>query len=471
MNNMDVVLRLTGAHHAQLKAHLYQGDGKEAAAIILCGRRAGDSRHCLIARRVILVPYDQCSARTPARITWPTDVLLPHLTEAVARSLAVVKIHSHPGGLEEFSEFDDISDRDLFASIYGWMNNESPHASAVMLPNGRIFGRAVTPTGDFEPLSIISVIGDDLCFWFPKEEIPDVREFARRHAQAFGAGTAELLGRLTIAVIGTSGTGSPVIEQLARLGVQKLILVDPDRVEEKNLNRIVNATMEDALNGRFKVEVLAQAIRRMGLGTKVVTFARNLFDPEVVRTVAEADIVIGCMDSVDGRFLLNKLATFYALPYFDVGVKLAADGRGGVDQICGTVHYLQPGRSSLLSRGMFTMEQVRAAGLKRTDPAAYQEQLRSKYIVGAQEDRPAVISVNMLFAAMAVNELLARLHPYRDDGNADFAAYGLSLTQAQIYNEPENDLCRVLARHVGRGDVRPLLDMAELSDESTGKAA
>jgi hypothetical protein len=468
---MGVVLRLTGEQHALLKAHLYPGDGNEAAAVILCGRRAGDSRHCLTARQVIPIPYDQCGTRTPVRVTWSTDVLLPHLTEAAKRGLAIVKVHSHPGGLEKFSEWDDASDRDLFASVYGWMDTEHPHASAIMLPDSRIFGRVVTPTGEFEPLSMVSVVGDELRFWFPTERVTGVREFARRHAQAFGTGTAAILSKLTIAVIGGSGTGSPVIEQLARLGVGRLILVDPDGVEEKNLNRILNATMDDARSGEFKVEMLARAIRRMGLGTEVVTFARNLFDPGVVRAVAEADIVVGCMDSVDGRFLLNKLATFYVLPYFDVGVKLEADGHGGVEQICGTVHYLQPGRSSLLSRGMFTMEQVRADGLRRTDPAAYREQLRSKYIVGAQEERPAVISVNMLFAALAVNELLARLHPYRDDGNSDFASYGFSLTQAWLYHEPEGEPCRILSRHVGRGDVRPLLDMAELSDEGTRKAA
>lgn len=468
---MDVILRFTGEQHARLKAHLYPGDGNEAAAIILCGRRAGDSRHCLTARQVIPISYDQCGARTPVRVTWVTDVLLPHLTEAAKRGLAVVKVHSHPGGLEQFSEWDDASDRDLFASVYGWMDDEHPHASAIMLPDGRVFGRVIRPTGDFEPLSMVSVVGDDLRFWFPPEKVTGVREFARRHAQAFGAGTAAILSRLTVAVIGGSGTGSPVIEQLARLGVRRLILVDPDRVEEKNLNRILNTTTDDARGSELKVEVLARAIRRMGLGTEVITFARNLFDPEVVRAVAEADVVIGCMDSIDGRFLLNKLSTFYVLPYFDVGVKLEADGCGGVEQICGTVHYLQPGRSSLLSRGMFNMEQVRAAGLRRTDPSAYREQLHSKYIIGAQEDRPAVISVNMLFAALTVNELLAHLHPYRDDGNAEFAAYGLSLTQAQLYHEPEGAPCRVLARHVGRGDVRPLLDMAELSDESGEKAA
>jgi hypothetical protein len=151
------------------------------------------------------------------------------------------------------------------------------------------------------------------------------------------------------------------------------------------------------------------------------------------------------------------------LPYFDLGIKLVADGTGGVEQICGTVHYLQPDGSSLLGRGVYTLEQVRAAGLQRTNPAAYREQVQQKYITGVQEERPAVISVNFFCASLATNEFLARLHSYRDDGNAGFARHGFSLTQARLYAEPEGPPCALLARHVGRGDVRPLLEMPELS--------
>jgi hypothetical protein len=460
---MNIVLRLTADQHSQLNTHLFPGDGNEAAAVILCGRRAGNERHCLTARMIFPIPYDQCSIRTPWRITWSTETLLPVLTEAAKENLAIVKIHSHPGGFEEFSETDDKSDRDLFLSAYGWFDDEAPHASAIMLPDGRIFGRVVGATGEFTSLSSISVIGDDIRFLEPprcKTELPD---YTLRHRQIFGAGTTAVLRRLTVAVIGVSGTGSPVVEQLARLGVGKLILIDPDHIEEKNLNRILNARMEDACEKRFKVDVMERAVRKMGLGTEVATFSRNLCDSEVVKAVAQSDVIFGCMDGVDGRHLLNRLATFYLIPYFDVGVKLESDGRGGIDQVCGTVHYLQPGRSSLFSRGTYTLEQVRAAGLRRTDPRAYEEQLKEKYITGVVEDRPAVISVNMFFASLAVNEFLARLHPYRDDENKHFATYRFSLSQAQIYKEKEGEVCRLLARHVGHGDITPLLDMPELS--------
>ena len=264
-----------------------------------------------------------------------------------------------------------------------------------MFPDGRMIGRTVDDCGRFTSVSSINVVGDDLPFWPARTDNSTVPEFGHRVAQTFGAGTYELLRQLRVAVIGCSGTGSPVVEQLARNSVGTLVLVDPDRVEAKNLNRILNTTRADARNRRFKVDVLARAISKMGLGTVVKTCPTSLFDPRAIKAVASCDIVIGCMDSIDGRHLLNKLATFYLLPYFDLGVKIEADGSGGVDQVCGTVHYLQPGGSSLLSRHVYTMEQVRAAGIYRTDPAAYHSQLEQGYIRGVPEDRPAVIPTQL----------------------------------------------------------------------------
>lgn len=458
---------MTGLQHEQLRRHLFPGDGFEAVAVALCGRRAGGDKHILTVREIKLVPYDECRERTPLRITWSTESLVPLLVKAAETGGAILKIHSHPVWYPKFSETDDESDTELFESVYGWTDGDesAPHASAVMLPNGKMFGRIIKPNGEFEPIETIAVAGDDLHFWRESAALEkQVPKFARRHAQAFGAGTFDTLRRLSVAVVGCSGTGSPVIEMLARLGVGRLVIVDPDRVEEKNLNRILNTGIDDARYGEFKVDVLARAVRRMGTDTEVVPIAGNLFDAEAVKRVAECDVVFGCMDSVDGRHLLNRLAVFYSLPYFDVGVKLVADGAGGVEQICGTVHYLQPDRSSLLSRGTYTLEQFQAASLKRANQQEYEKRREEKYITGVQEDRPAVISVNMLLASVAVNELLARIHRFRDDGNENFAATRISLTQGQTYYEPESEPCRIFARHTGRGDVLPLLEMSELSE-------
>lgn len=457
---MQVSLTMTSAQADLLSRHLFPDDGCEAVALLICGRRAGLDRHKLLVRRVITVPYEECSERLPNRVTWPTKYVDALLGEAVRHDLAIVKIHGH-WGYDSFSDTDDKSDRALFPGITDLTDN-AVHGSAIMMDDGRIFGRIVDGEGQFSPFSDVAVIGDDLKYYRCSMG-RSVEPFGQRVAQSFGAGTYQQLRQLRIAVVGCSGTGSIVIEQLARNCVGGLVLVDPDRIEAKNLNRILNSRAAHASEAAAKVDVQAQAIAEMGLGTTVETFCADLFDPDVVRAIAECDIVFGCMDSIDGRHLLNKLATFYMLPYFDLGVKLEADGKGGVDQVCGTVHYLQPGGSSLLSRHVYTSELVRAAGLYRTDRAAYKAQLGLGYIRGIAEDRPAVIQLNALIGSLAVNELLARLHPYRLDPNGEYAIHRISLSHGIYEHLPDGDPCPALSRHVGRGDVLPLLDWAELS--------
>jgi molybdopterin/thiamine biosynthesis adenylyltransferase len=460
---MRIKLRLTETDHAKLQHHLLPGDGLEAVAVVLCGRRKSNSHHCLTVRSVVPIPYEECKVRTPDRITWSTQRLIPLLEEAARYDLAILKVHSHPGGYPQFSLTDDESDSDLFNSVFGWTDSEYPHASALMLPDGRMFGRAILRDGTFQQLDSILVPGNDLRFWI-SEGGGTPPSFTQRHAQLFGSGTTRRLREMAVAVVGCSGTGSPLIEQLARLGVGRLVLVDPDRVEEKNLNRIVNATREDAYLNRPKVEAMARAIAAMGLATDLEIIPENLATPRAVKAVAECDVVFGCMDGVEGRHLLNRLAAFYVLPYFDVGVRLEANGHGGIDEASGAVFYIRPDGSTLQDRNVYDSEQLRAAGLRRTDPKAYREQVKAGYIRGVNEDRPAVISINMQMASTAVNEFLARLHPYRWDDNADFATVRTSFIQGANYLEPDGAASGMFFRHIGKGDVRPLLSMPELSE-------
>ncbi len=459
--NMRYALRLTQAQHQTLHTHLFPGDGREAVALLLCGRRSGEERHIFLVQEILLVPHESCSVREPDLITWPTEYVDGLVNDAYGRGKAIIKIHSHSEGYRFFSRTDDLSDRTLFSSVSSLLNDGFPQASLIMLPSGVIFGRALNDDGQFvEPISSILVVGDDLQIW---EDTPgeEPGAFAVRHSQAFGSGTISRLSRLSAAVIGCSGTGSIVVEQLARLGMGKLVLIDPDVVEEKNLNRILNTGRGDI--GRAKVDVLADAISRVGLGQRVVPRQQNLASPDAVLAAAECDVLFGCVDTIEGRHLLSRLASFYLLPYFDVGIRLDADGTGGIEAIAGAVHYLQPGKSSLLSREVYSLKQVEAEEMKRTNPGLYQAQRAQGYLRGVTEDRPAVISVNMLFASLAVNEFLARLHPYRNQPNANFAYVAGNLSEMSLLPEPEGPDCNLLKRHVGRGDMSPLLELAALS--------
>lgn len=463
MRPPEVTLSLTATQHQILSEHLFPGDGKESVAVALCGRRADAVRHGLMVHQIVCIPDTRC-IRTAETITWPSGELLPALLdEARRKGLALVKMHSHPSGLGEFSPADDEADRALFPSVSAWTGG-AVDASAVMLPDGRLFGRAHHEDGSAKPLESICVVGDDITFWTESSGAP-ISQHSVRNVQAFGRGTIAILSRLTVGVVGCSGTGSFVVEQLARLGVRRLILVDPDRVEYKNLNRMLNAKSTDAALGISKARVLARAVAEMGLGTEVVPICSDLATPEAVRAVAGADVVFGCMDSVDGRHLLNRLAVTYLIPYIDVGVKLVADGTGGVEEIVGTVHYVRPDGSSLQERGVYTQEALEASALHRGNPVEYERRLKEGYIAGIKEDRPAVVSVNGFYASMAVNELLARIHRYRWEPNRDFAAYRFSLVKAERYVDAEVGApARAFKSSIGRGDRVPLLDLPELSE-------
>lgn len=454
-----VRLRVSGNHRDLLSAHLFPPDGFEAVAFALCGRHRSAEFDVLLVQEVILIPYDECRVRTPDRVVWSTQRIELMLFRARQEHLGIVKFHSHPGGYGNFSAIDDESDRAFFENITSWLCDDLPHASVVMVPGGRMVGRVLSDEREFAPLERIVVAGHDIEVAASPSAAP-IRRHAERHAQLFGEATTRMLGSLRIGVVGCSGTGSFVVELLGRLGVQALVLVDADHVEHRNLNRIVNATLEDAEIGRPKVDVLARAVRGMGTGTEVFTIPALLETREAVSALASCDIVFGCVDTHSGRRTLNRLADFYVLPYIDCGVGLNPDGVGGISQVCAAAHYVQPGGASLLQRGAINQNTADAQALKQTDPDEYAKRRAQNYIPDVEVVSPAVASINMLASALAVNEMIARLHPYRNRGNsASSVRFSLSIMHVYLdrYEVTER------SRDVGRGDVSPLLDMPALA--------
>lgn len=458
---MRVSLRLTSGQHQLLKSHLHPGDGREAGAWLLCGRRKDGERSILCGRQVFPIAYD-ASVRTAHSVTWCVDSLDPVLD--AARGLeapAIVHIHSHPKGSQAFSAVDDDCDRVLHADLAKIYEDGEPTASLIMLPNGDLIGRGYH-AGQFEPLDGIFVVGD-LLQRFPAADGNTAAADANDRRQVFGGGTTSLLGKLRIAVVGCSGTGSVVIELLARLGVGELILIDPDVMESKNLNRIINSMQAHAELATTKVDALSVSIaRNLGCNAPRMIPTRGTL-ADAWRVAATADVVFGCTDSSEARLHLDRLCHQYVMPYIDVGVDLHADEQGGVSYAGMAVHYLKPGGDSLLARHGYRMETVTAEALRRTDPSLYAERLRTKYIEGVEEDRPAVISINTQAASMAVNELLARLHGYRGGRPEDHASRYVNLIEEFQTSGPSGRPCPVMSPRCGLGDTTPPLGLVGLS--------
>lgn len=460
---MKHVLRISGEMHAQLRAHLHPGDLKEAIAFALCGRLSTSTHNGLLVHKLLLVPYNLC-IRKGDFIEWPTDYIDDLIDEAAEKKMGILKIHSHPDGYDDFSKLDNESDRILFPSIYALMNEQTPHFSAIMYSDGGIKARVVHTDNEFQPVDNVSIVGDQVIIYRSMDNAGN-EEINLRNLQTFGLGTTNLLKSLTVTVIGCSGTGSIVIEQLARLGVGKLIIADPDQIELKNLNRILNSTYDDAINDTEKVAVMQRAITAMGFDTEVIAFKSLLQeDGHLMEAAMASDFILGSVDSIEGRNIMNTISTMYLVPYIDMGVKLVTDNKGGIDEISGSVHYLQPGKSSLRTRGVYTIEELAAEGLKRTNPEMYDEQRKNGYVVDINVESPAVIPINMQTASLAVLEFLARLHPYRYDPNSRFAQTNISISDWEIWHEAEGHDDHYLKKMVGRGDMKPMLNSPILNE-------
>lgn len=446
-------LILTESAYEELKRHLFPGDNLESAAFLLCHYGQGGSGFRLLVKEV--VPVQEHIKRTRDFVSWPfADYMTPQRIEQMGKEgLSLVTVHSHPNGYDRFSKIDDRNDKELVASVCSWFDDDRPNGAAFMVPSGKIICRIVSRDGKFSPVHNVSVIGERIRIWKPSKAKRKIPEYGMRVSQTFGKGTYALLQQLNVGVVGCSGTGSIMVELLARNCVGNLTLVDPDVVEEKNLNRILNATKPDAKNKVPKVTVLSKAIKRMGMGVSVKTYCSDTYDKEVIESLVDCDVIFGCVDSAAGRYHLESIATAYLIPYFDVGVNLESDNEGNISCADVAAHYVHPENSSLTSRGVYTSEQVTAESWQRTNKQYYEQQRTAGYLADVGEDQPAVISVNMQAACLAFNDFLARLHGFRIDDDADFGTQQFRMVHGYYMNEnPGEHLDPLFAKYLGMGE-------------------
>lgn len=452
-------LALAGKDHKALKAHLICGDGKEAAAILLCKVTSGGRRR-LIVREVILVPHDACPVRTPVEIVWPGEFIEQAIDRAETDNLTVILIHSHPGGWLEFSSIDDDSDAVTIPALFAAFGDL--HGSAIMTPDGAIRARLYYPDMTSTPIDLVTTAGDDIHYWW-NDSIENA--VLAPWPLPFTTGMRGELERLSIAVIGVSGTGSLTAEQLSRMGAQST-LVDFDRIERKNLNRIIYATLADADANRLKVEMFAAAIETYRGGGTALPIAKTINSRDAVLAVSQCDVIFCCVDTQEARQIADLIASAFLIPLFDVGVVIPTRKAGdtiAIADVCGRIDYVQPGGSTLGDRGVYTPEGLRAEYLRSVDPEAFQREFEAGYIKGFVEQAPSVISLNMRASSSVVMEYLARAFPFRHDPNRGFARTTFSLAAADEEYISEDEFKPDPDTELARGDEEPLLALPALS--------
>ncbi len=134
----------------------------------------------------------------------------------------------------------------------------------------------------------------------------------QRNRETVSLGQQMRLFRSRVAVVGAGGLGGYVIEELARLGVGCLVVVDPDVFEEHNLNRQLLST--PAALGRPKADVAAERILEINPAVAVVPLQRTFRCGDAGELVQGADAVVDGLDSVTSRLELARACRELRIP-------------------------------------------------------------------------------------------------------------------------------------------------------------
>lgn len=272
-------LRMSAADWSRLRklcAPSFRGRrDTETGAIGLLGKRSvsGILRE-LIVSQVLWPEEGEVIAEPRNALTFTSTYLRrAHIAVRKAGLAGLVTFHTHPlsAAEVEFSWYDDGQDPLLVENLQDlWPQTL---LSSVVLGETSQKGRAwLSPVRRLDAGRLI-VVGEDLQYLpldgrRPKPAPTPSEIFDRARAMT-GSGALAQLARMTVAVVGASGTGSLVCELLARAGCRRILLIDHDIVEVVNLNRILHATMDDAKHRRPKALVLKRAIEALGLGCEV----------------------------------------------------------------------------------------------------------------------------------------------------------------------------------------------------------
>jgi hypothetical protein len=140
----------------------------------------------------------------------------------------------------------------------------------------------------------------------------------RSKRQSFlGLQSDAVLAATTVAVIGVSGGGSPIAQQLAHVGYGTLHLIDPDITEEHHRHRLIGISAAAVRRAWWKVDVLRRLMIRVHPGGQVITHRARWQD--VREVLPTCDLVFACVDGYLARDEIERYLRRY-LPLIDIGM-------------------------------------------------------------------------------------------------------------------------------------------------------
>jgi len=246
--------------------------------------------------------------------------------------LCIGVIHSHP---QDFFTSPSTIDDDMdsyYQDYFEGFTKSACYASLIFaLKKDGSFSFSGRGVLDGEPFRVtkILVVGRGAITSF-RPTAPSVRRpETERLEQVYGKEARERLQNTTVTIVGCGGTGSAVAHTLARAGVQKYILVDYDRFEDSNLERLHGSSAADvaAREKRYKVEIVKDLILAISPTATVIPIVGNILQTLPRDYAVASDLIVCCTDSAHGRVGVSELAYRYLVPAIDIGVQLDSEHR------------------------------------------------------------------------------------------------------------------------------------------------
>lgn len=387
-------------------------NAKECAAVLLARHVAVGDDVRLLARSFHPAPTEAYHEQTARQMLIGSDGYIAALGAAETDGAVPVWFHTHPG--EEGVPLPSLHDRRVdkqIANAFRIRSGSEFYGTLIVSPRRAGFAFS----GELTPENGATIAIDRL--WLVGERWRLIANFASdaprpgarfdRNVRAFGKEIQTVLGDLRVAIVGAGGTGSAVAEQLVRLGVRHLLLIDNDALSESNVSRVYGSRPRDV--GRPKVDVLRDHLTAIAPELCCTTIRGMITVQSVAKSLCGSDLVFGCTDDNAGRLVLSRLSTYFLLPVIDLGVLISGDAEGNLQGIHGRITTLTPGAGCLVCRNRVDL--ARAAAEMQT-PEERKRLAGEGYAPALGAIEPAVVAFTSAVAAAAVNELLDRLIGY-----------------------------------------------------------
>ena len=178
----------------------------------------------------------------------------------------------------------------------------------------RLFHQLMERTGDFEKSIELLVAKQGIPKWKAEALACGLGLMPKRYLRNQGTlgfdGQKQLL-EAKVMVVGLGGLGGYVLEQLARVGTGTLVLVDPDRFEDTNLNRQLLADLGSM--GTYKTEAARKRVAVINNAVELYLHTSRAEDlPD--RAYHDVDLIFDCLDQIPPRLHLENMGERLRIP-------------------------------------------------------------------------------------------------------------------------------------------------------------